>query len=239
MGIRPLMEAIESGKSIDKVLIQKGNRGELFAEMMNLIKLHKIGFNTVPLEKLNRITRKNHQGIIAFLSPIEFSNLDDVIMNLFESGKSPKILMLDRISDVRNFGAICRSAECFGFHAVVVPFKGAAQISEDAVKTSAGALLRIPVCKANNLTYSANFLKTSGVKVIGISEKADTHLRDSRIDGPFCLVMGSEEDGITPELLDTCDDSLKINMQGEIASLNVSVSAAIAMYELNKMNLTS
>ena len=234
IGIRPLMEAIDSGKSIDNVFVQRGIKGDLFKELLDKIKANRIGFKVVPEEKLNRISRKNHQGIIAFASPVEFINLEELTFKLFEEGKSPRYVMLDRISDVGNFGAICRSAECFGYDAVIIPFKGSAQVSEDAVKTSAGAIMKINICKVNDLAYTADYLKNSGIQIIGITEKTEEQLTDIELDGPHCLVMGSEEDGISPELLNTCDKKGKIKMLGQVSSLNVSVSAGIAMHELSK-----
>lgn len=201
IGLRPLEEAINSGKSIDKIFIQKGIKGDTFQGLMEMIKDHRISYQIVPIEKLNRLTRKNHQGVVAFTSPIEFKNLEEILARIWESGTTPRLLMLDRISDVRNFGAISRSAECFGFQAVIVPFKGAAAISEDAVKTSAGALLKLDVCKVNDLNYTTTFLKDSGIEIVGITEKASEDIRSIKFDKPLCLVLGSEEDGISPDLL--------------------------------------
>lgn len=233
IGIRPLIEAIHAGITIDRILIQRGLKGELIDELMVLVKSHRFGYQYVPLEKLNRVSRKNHQGILAFISPIEFPSLNTVIMNLFESGVDPKIVLLDGVSDVRNFGAIARSAECFGVHAIVIPFSGAAQVNEDAVKTSAGALLKIDVCKANDLPYTIQFLKDSGIQVVGVSEKTDVVLSSVDFDKPTCLVMGAEDHGISHEIIKICDHLVKIPMSGTISSLNVSVSAGIAMYEMN------
>ena len=231
MGHHSIIEAINSDKQIDKVLVQRGMKGDLFNELFQLIKDHKIAYSYVPVEKLNRITRKNHQGVLAFISPITFKELDELVFSLFESGVTPKLLMLDRVSDVRNFGAIARSAECFGFHGIVVPFKGSAQISEDAVKTSSGALMNIDVCKVNDLVYSTKYLQQSGFQVVAISEKTKEPLSKIDFSTPTCLVMGSEEDGIYDELFETCDRKAAIPMSGKTASLNVSVSAGIAMYE--------
>lgn len=231
MGLHPVMEAIGVGVVIDKIMIQRGLKGELIEELMVLVKEHRFGYSYVPVQKLNRITRKNHQGVIAFISPIDFPSLNNVVMNLFEQGINPKLLMLDGVSDVRNFGAIARSAECFGFHAIVIPFSGAAQVNEDAVKTSAGALLKIKVCKANNLPHTIGFLKDSGVHVVGMTEKSEDLVSGVEIDRPICLVMGAEDVGISDEVLKECDALVKIPMSGSIQSLNVSVSAGIAMYE--------
>lgn len=234
IGIRPLIEAFNSGITIDKIMIQRGLGGDLIDELMALIKDHRTGYQFVPLQKLNRVSRKNHQGVIAFISPIDFPSLNSVVMELFENGKNPRLLMLDGISDVRNFGAVARSAECFGFDAIIIPFRGAAQVNEDAVKTSAGALLKIKVCKANNLAYTVDFLKESGVHVVGISEKANHTISEIESDRPICIVMGSEDLGISSDVLKNCDSLARIPMTGTIESLNVSVSAGIAMYEFSK-----
>lgn len=236
MGLHPLLEAIDAGITIDKIMIQRGLQNEGMNELMKLIKEHRYGYQYVPIQKLNRITRKNHQGVIAFISPIDFPSLNTVVMNLFESGINPRLLLLDGVSDVRNFGAIARSAECFGFNAIIIPFRGAAQINEDAVKTSAGALLKINVCKANNLAHTISFLKDSGIFVVGMSEKANQTIAEVETDRPICVVMGAEDVGISLQVLDECDALVKIPMSGSIQSLNVSVSAGIAMYEISKLN---
>ena len=225
------MEAIDAGVNIDKILIQRGLSGELIDQLMVLVKDHRLGYQYVPLQKLNRVTRKNHQGVIAFISPIDFPSLNDVVMELYEKGINPRLLLLDGVSDVRNFGAIARSAECFGFHAIVIPFRGAAQINEDAIKTSAGALLKIKVCKANNLPHTLDFLKDSGIRAVGLSEKATKLIAKIDTSVPTCLVLGAEDVGISPEVVAHCDELVTIPMSGAIQSLNVSVSAAIAMYE--------
>lgn len=231
MGLHPIMEAINSGVTIDKIIVQRGLKGELIDELMTLIKEHRYGYSYVPIQKLNRITRKNHQGVIAFISPIDFPSLNNVVINLFEQGINPKLLLLDGVSDVRNFGAIARSAECFGFHAIIIPFHGAAQVNEDAVKTSAGALLKINICKANNLPHTIEFLKDSGIHIVGVSEKSEKNVSQIKTDHPVCLIMGAEDVGISKEIVTKCDTLVKIPMQGSIQSLNVSVSAGIVMYE--------
>ncbi|MGB1033282.1 MAG: TrmH family RNA methyltransferase, partial [Flavobacteriales bacterium] len=172
IGFHPLMEAIKSGKEIQKVFIQKGLTADRMPDLKQELNKHEIPMFIVPREKLERISRKNHQGIIAFTSPIEFQNLENLLFSLFEEGKNPSFLMLDGITDVRNFGAIVRSAECMGVHAVIIPVKGMAPINADAVKSSSGALLRVPICRSTHLDKTLSFLRNSGIKVVGCTEKS-------------------------------------------------------------------
>jgi len=230
-GIRPVIEAVQAGKTLDKVFIQKGLQGDLFRDMRNLLLKTEVQIQYVPIEKLNRLTMKNHQGVVAFLSLIPYQDIEIILPGLFEQGEIPMILMLDRISDVRNFGAITRTAECAGVHAIIIPDKGAAQINEDAVKTSAGALLRIPVCKSPNFIDSIKFLKNSGLQVIAATEKGSSYYHTADMNVPCTLVLGSEEDGISPNLIRAVDLLVKIPILGEIESLNVSVAAGIILYE--------
>ena len=230
-GTRAVIEAIRNGRSIDKILIKKGLDNELFNTLFPLIKEHNINFNFVPVEKINRITRKNHQGILAFLSPVDFADIEIVLPGLFEAAKNPLILMLDRITDVRNFGAIIRSAECAGVDAVIIPEKGMARIGADAVKTSAGALNYLPVCKSPNLKETIQFLKNSGIKIVAASEKADKLYTSATMDIPLCIIMGAEDQGISPSILQMTDEQVRIPLYGEIDSLNVSVAAALMIFE--------
>ncbi len=232
IGTRPILEALEAGKEIDKIMIQKGLKSQTFQELWPLIKKHHTPYQHVPIEKLNRITRKNHQGVIAFTAAVTFQNLDEIITRCFERGEDPLILMLDRITDVRNFGAICRTAECTGVHAVVVPTRGSAPVNYDALKTSAGALNHIPVCREEKLKETIDFLKNSGLKIVACTEKTDTSLYDTDLAGPACLIMGSEEDGVSPAYLDMCDSAVKLPMKGKIGSLNVSVACGALLYEV-------
>lgn len=238
-GIRAIMEAIESGKEIEKLMIQNGLKGELYHEFFQLIKYHKIPFSNVPLQALNRITRKNHQGVIAYLSPITYQNIENLIPMLYEDGKNPFILLLDRITDVRNFGAIARTAECSGVDAIVVPSRGAATINEDAIKTSAGALHKIAVCREDNLKTTLEFIKNSGVKIYGISEKASNFYYNEDYTGPIALMLGSEENGISEAYMPFLDGFVKIPMSGQIESLNVSVAGGILMFEVTKQRLNN
>jgi len=231
-GIRAVIEAIHSGKEIDKVLLQKGERGDLFKEAFDLIRQHGIPFQYVPLEKLNRITRKNHQGVIAFVSPVIFYDIENYLPTLFEEGKVPTILVLDQVTDVRNFGAIVRTAECAGVDAVLVPDKGAARINADAVKTSAGALHLVPVCRSRDLKKSILFLQQSGLRIVAATEKSSENYIKTDYTGPVAIVMGSEEFGIDRQILELADDRVQIPILGKIQSLNVSVAAGLLVYEV-------
>ena len=236
-GIRTLIEAIQEGKEIDKVFIQKGLRGDLYPELYQLIKERNVPYSLVPAEKLNRFTRKNHQGVVAFISSITYHNIEQLIPALYEEGKTPFILVLDRVTDVRNFGALARTAECAGVDAILIPARGGAAINADAVKTSAGALHKIPVCRAKYLQDDLKFLKESGLKIIGVSEKAEKAYFEETYKEPIALMMGSEEDGISDAYLSLLDTFVKIPMTGSIASLNVSVAGGILMFEASKQRL--
>jgi 23S rRNA (guanosine2251-2'-O)-methyltransferase len=211
--------------------MQIGLKGDASANLFKLAKEREIEVSVVPTQKLQRITRKNHQGVIAIISPITYEKIENIIPILFERGKTPLLLLLDRVTDVRNFGAICRSAECFGAQAIIVPSRGGALVTPDAVKTSAGALLKISICKEQNLKDTIEFLKQSGIKIIGCSEKGEKNLAEISFTEPCCIIMGSEEDGISPEYLKRCDELVKIPMTGTTESLNVSVSAGVILYE--------
>ncbi|WP_204273691.1 23S rRNA (guanosine(2251)-2'-O)-methyltransferase RlmB [Draconibacterium mangrovi] len=230
-GTRAIIEAIKKGKTIDRILIKKGLRNELITELQELIKENEISVQYVPIEKINRITRKNHQGVLAFVSPIEFDNVETVIPGIYEEGKTPLLLVLDQITDVRNFGAIARSAECAGVQAIIIPEKGMARIGADAVKTSAGAIHNIPICKTNNLYHTVRFLKDSGIKIVAATEKGDKLYTNADMKSPLAIVMGSEDTGVSAQILKLADEQLKIPILGQIESLNVSVSAALMIYE--------
>jgi 23S rRNA (guanosine2251-2'-O)-methyltransferase len=230
-GTRAVMEAIDAGKDVEKILIQKNLQNDLIKELTDKARALKVPFVRVPIEKLNRISRKNHQGVISYLSPIQFSSLDHVVESAYSNGRDPFIIILDRITDVRNFGAIARTAECIGSDALVIQSRGNALIGGDAMKTSAGALNHLPVCREENLKLTISSLKASGIRVVGCTEKADKLSYESDLRGPIAIIMGSEEDGISPEFLKLCDETVKIPMEGKIESLNVSVSAGIILYE--------
>jgi 23S rRNA (guanosine2251-2'-O)-methyltransferase len=230
-GTRAVIEAINTGKTIEKVFIKTGLNNELYHQLLSVIKENQIAFQFVPIEKINRITRKNHQGVLAFISPVEYTNLEMLLPVIFESGKDPLILILDQITDVRNFGAIARSAECSGANAIVIPEKGMARIGADAIKTSAGAIHHIPICKVNNLFNTVKYLKESGIQIIAATEKAEKVYTAGNFKIPVAIVMGSEESGISQNILNIADQHLKIPLFGNIESLNVSVSAALMLYE--------
>ncbi len=230
-GIRAIIEAVEAGKTIDKLFIQKGLHNDLFAELWKLVREKRINYKHVPLEKVNRLTRKNHQGVFAFISPIDFHNIEDVVPALYEQGKNPLILVLDRITDVRNFGAIARTAECAGVDAIIIPEQNAAAINADAIKTSAGALHKITVCRTWNLKLAIQFMKESGIQLVGCTEKTQDNMYKPDYTPPTAIIMGSEEDGVSPEFLKMCDARAKIPMAGKIASLNVSVATGVILYE--------
>ena len=230
-GIRAIIEAVNAGKTIDKLFIQKGLHNDLFAELWKLVRLKRINYKHVPLEKINRLTRKNHQGVFAFISPIDFHNIEDVVPSLYEQGKNPLILVLDRITDVRNFGAIARTAECGGVDAILIPEQNAAAINADAIKTSAGALHKITVCRTWNLKLAIQFMKESGIQLVGCTEKTQDMMYKPDYTPPTAIIMGSEEDGVSPEFLKMCDARAKIPLAGKIASLNVSVATGVILYE--------
>ena len=231
-GIRSVIEAIKQGKTINKILLQKGLTGELIKELLVLVHKENIVVQKVPVQKLNHMVKKNHQGVIAMISPVAYHQIDWLVQQVYEKGEDPFILILDRVKDVRNFGAIARTAECFGVHAIVIPSKDSALITNDAVKTSAGALFKIPVCKVSSLNTAVDFLKGSGLKVFACTEKSETLINKVLINGPKALIMGSEEDGVDYKLLKMTDGNFKIPMSGSIASLNVSVACGIAIHHL-------
>ncbi|UOE46372.1 23S rRNA (guanosine(2251)-2'-O)-methyltransferase RlmB [Mucilaginibacter sp. SMC90] len=230
-GIRAVVEAIRSGKEIEALFIQRGISGSLIHELKELMNEYQIVAQQVPVEKLNRITQKNHQGVIAVISPIVYQKIENIIPEVFERGETPLILVLDSITDVRNMGAIARTAECAGVHAIVIPAKGSAQINPDAIKTSAGALYKIPVCRHDNFMQTVRFLQESGLQLVCCTEKTQDNIYNPDYTVPTAIVMGSEEDGIRNEIIRISDHLAKIPMFGEIESLNVSVSTGIILYE--------
>lgn len=231
-GIRAVIEAVEAGKNVDKVIVKRELQGDLFRELNAVLKEHEIPMQKVPLERIDRYTRKNHQGVIAFLSAITYDRIEEIIPFLYEQGKDPFILVLDGLTDVRNFGAIARTCEVAGVDAIVIPTRGSVSVNADAVKTSAGALLKIPVCKEPNLTEAIQFLKNSGLKVVAATERAASNYTQAEMTGPIAIVMGSEESGISNDNLRICDELVKIPQFGTIGSLNVSVAAGVLIYEV-------
>lgn len=231
-GIRAVMEAINAGKEIERVLIKNGLEGELYKEFFDLVRARNVPFQFVPIEKLNRVTRRNHQGVVAFVSPITYYQIENLIPTWFEEGKEPVVLVLDQISDVRNFGAIVRTAECAGVNAVIIPESGAAKINADAVKTSAGALHLVPVCRVKNTVDACMFLQASGLKIVAATEKSNDIYTSADLTGPVAIVMGSEDKGIDRRILSLADQKVKIPVLGKIESLNVSVATALMVYEM-------
>jgi len=236
-GMHPVMEAIKGGRQIDRVLVRRGLHGASYGELMKVINEMNVPWQVVPQEKLDYITRKNHQGVIAWLSAIEFQNIENILPRLWEEGIDPLLLMLDGVSDVRNFGAIARSASCFGAHAIIIPEKNSARISGDAVKASAGALSTFPVCRVKSLTKCITYLKESGLKAIAATEKVEKQINTSMLTGPVVVILGSEDKGISRELLTLSDIEVTIPISGAISSLNVSVSAGILLYEVSRQRM--
>jgi len=230
-GIRAVIEAILAGKDIEALYTQRGLGGGLLNELRDVMNEYQITAQQVPVEKLNRITMKNHQGVVAFISPITYQKVENIVQDVFERGEVPLILVLDSITDVRNMGAIARTAECAGVHAIVIPAKGSAQINPDAIKTSAGALYKIPVCRHENLMQTIKFLQESGLQLVCCTQKTNEYIYTPDYTASTAIIMGSEEDGIRNEIIRIADHLAKIPMFGEIESLNVSVSTAVILYE--------
>ncbi len=238
-GLRAIMEAIDAGKTIDKILLRRELGGDLAKELLDKIKEYDIVTQRVPVEKLNRITMKNHQGAIAILSPVGYDRLDNLIPRLYEEGKTPLVLVLDGITDARNFGAIARSADCAAVDAIVIPERGSASVTSDAVKASAGALFYVPVCRERDTLTAVKKLKENGYLVVGASEKGAESYVNADFTVPVAIVMGAEDTGITPEVLRQCDVLAAIPILGNIGSLNVSVAAGVMLYEAVRQRLQS
>lgn len=232
-GIRAIIEAIDSGKEIEKVFIKKGLTGaDLFKEVFEKIRKKNIPFQYVPIEKLNKISQKNHQGVIALISSVTYQDIDSIVQGVLAKGETPFILALDGVTDVRNFGAIARTALCAGVHAIIYPEKGSAAINADAIKTSAGALHTIPVCRVKDLTTTIEDLKMQGLYLVAATEKSSVNYTEVEYKEPIVIVMGSEDKGISEKVLRYADYRAQIPMQGPIGSLNVSVAAGVLLYEV-------
>jgi 23S rRNA (guanosine2251-2'-O)-methyltransferase len=236
-GVRSVIEAIRANRPINKILIQRGMQKELFKELKEELANKKYNLQFVPIYKLNRMTRKNHQGVIAQVAPIHYQEIEPILNQLFDKGEVPLFLILDRLTDVRNFGAIARTAECTGVHAIIIPNKDSVSVTADAIKTSAGALNKIPVCKVEDLHSVIHYLKESGVQIAASTEKSNRLLYEADFTVPLAVVMGSEEDGVSTKILAVSDIKAKIPMVGTIQSLNVSVSAGIMMYEVARQRM--
>ena len=231
-GIRTVIEAIKANRPVDKVFIQKGLQGSLHTELEDIIKKENVSASYVPVQKLNRLCDKNHQGVVAQMSPVEFQPFEELVLNSLKKESAPLFLLLDQISDVRNFGAIIRTAECAGVNGIVIQNKGAARVNADTVKTSAGAIFKVPISKVAHLKDAVYYLQASGIQVIGATEKTNQSLYDLDLSIPVALVMGSEDTGISPSLLKIMDHKAKLPMMGTIESLNVSVACGIVLYEI-------
>tara|TARA_R110002050_G_scaffold295080_1_gene453540 strand:- start:1825 stop:2577 length:753 start_codon:yes stop_codon:yes gene_type:complete len=231
-GLRAIIEAIESDSSINKVYLQKGLRGNLYYELDKLIKTHKISTSTVPVEKLDRLSKNsNHQGAVAQISPVEFYDLEKIIEQTIDSEKKPLFLVLDQLSDVRNFGAIIRTAECTGVHAIIIQKNGSAPVNAETIKTSAGAAFKMPICKVDHIKDALFLLQTSGIKTVAATEKTEDSVYDVDFNQPIAIVMGSEDRGVNPSVLKMVDYKAKLPILGEIESLNVSVACGAFLYE--------
>ena len=236
-GIRAVIEAINAGETIDKVFLQKGLKGELFIELETLLRKKSINSSYVPVEKLNRLTKNNHQGVVAQISPIEFHDLETLVINVIESGKTPLFLLLDQLSDVRNFGAIIRTAECTGVNGIVIQKKGGAPVNGDTIKTSAGAVFKVPICKVDHIKDAVFYMQASGIKVVAATEKTNNTLYDVSFKESCAIIMGSEDRGINPSILKVVDDKAKLPLLGDIESLNVSVACGAFLYEVVRQRL--
>lgn len=233
-GLRPVIEAIRAGRQIDRLLIKQGLKGAIYHELMTEVRKHQIPYQIVPVERIELVTRKNHQGVLAWFSVIEYQKIANLLPMIFEKGHDPLVIVLDGVSDVRNFGAIVRSAECFGAHAIVIPEKGSARITADAIKTSSGALNSFPVCREKSILKAVQYLKESGLKVICADEHSGKAVNEVHLTGPSAIIMGSEDKGISRELSALADTAVKIPTTGTIPSLNVSVAAGVFLYEINR-----
>ncbi len=231
-GIRPVIEAVEAGKEIERIFINRQSTSSQMKHLKQVLRDHEINWQEVPIEKLSRLTRANHQDVICYISQISYAPVDEIVQRTFNEGKTPLLIVLDYITDVRNFGAIARTAECCGANGIVIPAKGSAQINADAVKTSAGALNIIPVCKVDNLKNTLLYLKESGLKIYAATEKGKKNSFDADFKSPCAIIMGSEDTGISNDLLRLADDLLRIPLVGQISSLNVSVACGMLMHEV-------
>ncbi|AWI24522.1 23S rRNA (guanosine(2251)-2'-O)-methyltransferase RlmB [Flavobacterium pallidum] len=231
-GIRAIIEAITAKKEIDKVFIQKDAAGELMKDLMKVMKRNNINFSYVPVEKLNRLTANNHQGAVASISPVSFYDLESLTEKVVATGKMPLLLILDQISDARNFGAIIRTAECTGVDGIIVQKAGSAPVNGDTVKTSAGAVFNVPICKVEHIKDAIFYLQGSGIKIVAATEKTEQNLYAVNLNEPLAIIMGSEDRGINPSVLKIVEEKAKLPMFGSIGSLNVSVACGAFLYEV-------
>ena len=230
-GIRAIIEAINAKKEIDKVFVQKDAQGDLMQDLMKTMKRNNINFSYVPVEKLNRLTPNNHQGAVATIAPISFVALETMVESVIESGKKPLFLILDQLSDARNFGAIIRTAECTGVDGIIIQKQGSAPVNGDTVKTSAGAVFNVPICKVDHIKDAIFYLQGSGIKTVAATEKTDQNIYDINFNEGVAIIMGSEDRGVNPSVLKIVDEKAKLPMFGTIESLNVSVACGAFLYE--------
>lgn len=233
-GIRSILEAIDSGKSIEKIYAKSGLSGELYNNLRQTARKYNIPVQIVPLERINKFTTGNHQGVIAIISTMKYYDIEEIVKNAVSNSESLFVIMLDGITDVRNFGAIARTAESAGVGAIIVPEKGSAPVNSDSIKTSAGALFRMPVCRVSKPWYTLKFLKEAGFKIIAVSEKESLDYRKVDYSGNLALIFGAEDKGISPQLYKMCNEKVVIPLTGKTASLNVSVAAGIVIFETLK-----
>ena len=235
-GIRAVIEAINSSKDIDKVFIQTGLKGKLIGQLESLIRKNKINFSYVPTQKLDRLSKKNHQGVIARIAPIKFYTIDR-FSEVIEKSKNPFILILDQINDVRNFGAIIRTAEISGVDGIIIQNSSSAPVNSDTIKTSAGAIFNIPICKVNHIKDAVYHLQSMNISIISASEKSEKNIYDVDLKGPLAIIMGSEQKGINKSVINLSNESVKLPMYGKIESLNVSVACGIFLYEVVRQRI--
>jgi 23S rRNA (guanosine2251-2'-O)-methyltransferase len=236
-GMHPVLEAVNAGRKFDKVLLKQGLEGPQFRELLDLLIQNDINYQFVPIQRLDRAVRGSHQGVIAYISQIDYVSIEEIVNNALAKSANPILVILDGVSDVRNLGAIARTLECVGGCGVIVPAKGGAAINADAVKASAGALMRMDTCKVSNLRLAAYYLKQNGFKLISCTEKTDGLIYDVDMTGPVAIVMGSEGKGISQVMLELSDEKAAIPMSGEITSLNVSVATSVILYEAVRQRL--
>ncbi len=236
-GIRAIIEAVQAGKEIDKVFIQKDAQSDLMKELFKVLKKNNINFSYVPVEKLNKLTHQNHQGAVAAIAPISFISLEDLIEQIQEKQKTPLLLILDQISDARNFGAIIRTAACTGVDGIIIQKSGAAPVNGDTVKTSAGGVFNVPICKVEHIKDAIFYLQGSGIKTIAATEKTENNIYDISLNEPLAIIMGSEDRGINPSVLKIVDEKARLPMLGTISSLNVSVACGAFLYEILRQRI--
>ena len=235
-GIRPVVEAIEAGREIEKLYIRKGAEGQLMTELRDLCLRHRVRVQEVPVEKLNRLVRGNHQGVVAQIAAIAYVQLDDILERVPDD-ETPLVVVFDGVTDVRNFGASARSAECAGAHGLIAPLKNSAPVNAEAIRASAGALTTIPVCRVGSIRNTLKTLQAEGFQVVAATEKSRKLLYDADLRRPTALVMGAEETGISKEVLKLCDERLAIPLIGRIESLNVSAAAAVMLFEVVRQRI--